>query len=76
MRRARLRTTHGDRATAERIAAALEPDGTAEMTTTVDGDAVVTTVERERASGLAATVDDYLVNLRVAARLATETHDT
>ncbi|MFB6074621.1 MAG: KEOPS complex subunit Pcc1 [Haloarculaceae archaeon] len=70
MRRARLRTTHGDTATAERIAAALAPDNTAEMDTRVEGDAVVTTVERGTTGGLQSTVDDYVVNLRVAARLA------
>ena len=70
MRRASIRTTHGDAGTAERIAAALAPDNTTEMETTVDGDAVVTTVERDSTGGLHATVDDYVVNLQVAARLA------
>jgi len=70
MRRAELRTVHGDAATAERIAAALRPDNTDQMRTTVDGDAVRTTVERETTSGLRATVDDYVVNLQVAAQLS------
>ena len=76
MRRARIRTTHDDAATAERIAAALEPDNTAEMETTVDGDAVVTTVERDSTGGLHATVDDYVVNLQVATRLASHAGST
>ncbi|WP_276272428.1 KEOPS complex subunit Pcc1 [Haloarcula litorea] len=74
MRRATLRTTHGSADAAERVAAALRPDNTDEMTTRVDGDAVVTTVERESTGGLQSTVDDYVVNLRVAAQLA-ERHD-
>ncbi|ELZ22781.1 KEOPS complex Pcc1-like subunit [Halosimplex carlsbadense 2-9-1] len=68
MRRATITTTHGDDA-AERVAAALAPDNTAEMATRVEGDAVVTTVEREETSGLRSTVDDYVVNCRVADRL-------
>jgi|GEM_PF-955559 len=69
MRRATITTTHGDAADAERVAAALAPDNTAEMATRVEGDAVVTTVEREATSGLRSTVDDYVVNCRVADRL-------
>jgi len=68
MRRATITTTHGDDA-AERVAAALAPDNTAEMATRVEGGAVVTTVEREETSGLRSTVDDYVVNCRVADRL-------
>ncbi|MFC7028491.1 KEOPS complex subunit Pcc1 [Halomicroarcula sp. GCM10025710] len=67
----RARTTHGSPAAAERIAAALEPDNTDEMDTHVNDDAVVTTVERDTTSGLQSTVDDYVVNLRVAAQLRT-----
>ncbi|WP_436927257.1 KEOPS complex subunit Pcc1 [Halosimplex amylolyticum] len=69
MRRATITTTHGDEDAAMRVAASLAPDNTAEMTTCVDGDAVVTTVTRERTGGLRSTVDDYVVNCRVAARL-------
>jgi hypothetical protein len=76
MRRAELRTTHGSPAAAERIAAALEPDNTDEMDTRVDDDAVVTTVERETTSGLQSTVDDYVVNLRVAAQLTNDTTES
>ncbi|MFB6194903.1 MAG: KEOPS complex subunit Pcc1 [Haloplanus sp.] len=63
MKRARVETTHDDAAT---VAAALRPDNTPSMATTVDGDVVSTTVERETASGLQSTVDDYVVNLTVA----------
>jgi hypothetical protein len=84
MRRARLRTQHASADAAERIAAALVPDNTAEMATRVEGDAVVTEIERETTGGLHATVDDYVVNLTVAAQLTdrdgdpstTDTHDT
>lgn len=73
MRRATLRTTH---ARPEVVAAALRPDNTAEMTTEVEGDRVVTTIERETTSGLRSTVDDYVVNLTVAAQLADDRPDT
>jgi len=67
MRRAEIRTTHDS---PERVAHAVRPDNTDEMTTRVEGDAVVTTVERGSTGGLQATVDDYVVNIRVAAQLA------
>jgi len=72
MRRAEIRTDHGSPAAAERIAAAVRPDNTAEMATRVEGDAVVTTIERDATAGLSSTVDDYVVNLRVAAQLTNE----
>ena len=71
MNRAEIRTTHGDERTAAAVAAALEPDNTEEMTTRVEGDAVVTEIERETTGGLQATADDYVVNLEVAAQLST-----
>jgi len=70
---ATLSTTHER---PEVVAAALWPDNTAEMTTEVEGDRVVTTIERETASGLRTTADDYVVNLAVAAQLTTDRHDT
>jgi tRNA threonylcarbamoyladenosine modification (KEOPS) complex Pcc1 subunit len=78
MRRATITTDHDDRETAEYVARAVTPDNTAEMTTQVDDDAVVTTIERESTSGLHATIDDYVVNLTVAAQLADHptTNDT
>lgn len=54
----------------EVIAAAIEPDNTAEMETTVVDDAIVTTIEREQTGGLRSTVDDYVVNLTVALEVA------
>ncbi|MFC7138949.1 KEOPS complex subunit Pcc1 [Halosimplex aquaticum] len=75
MRRATITTTHGDEEAATRVAAALAPDNTAEMDTRVDGDAVVTAVTRETTGGLRSTVDDYVVNCRVASRLGAEGDD-
>jgi hypothetical protein len=63
MRMATIRTTHVDAAT---VAAAVCPDNTPEMETTVDGGTVVTTIERESTGGLQSTVDDYVVNVGVA----------
>ncbi|MHB9285698.1 KEOPS complex subunit Pcc1 [Halobacteriales archaeon Cl-PHB] len=70
MRRARIETSHDDAETAQVIAAALTPDNTAEMQTTVDGATVTTTIDRETTGGLQSTADDYVVNLEVAAQLA------
>jgi hypothetical protein len=67
-RRATLRTTHADAAA---VARSLAPDNTAQMDTRVEGDRVVTTVERETTGGLRATVDDYVTNLQVADELHT-----
>jgi tRNA threonylcarbamoyladenosine modification (KEOPS) complex Pcc1 subunit len=67
MRRATIRT---EVPAPERVAAAVRPDNTPEMETRVDGDEVVTTIERESTSGLRSTVDDYVVNLRVAVQTA------
>ena len=66
-RRATIRTEHDDPA---RIARAIRPDNTDEMTTEVEGDAVVTRIERGTTGGLHATVDDYVVNLDVANTVA------
>ena len=51
---------------AGRVARALAPDNTASMTTRTDGATVQTDIERDTTGGLQATVDDYVVNLRVA----------
>lgn len=76
MRQARIETVHGDERTAELIAAALSPDNTAEMETTVSDGTVVTTIARETTGGLQSNVDDYVVNLQVAAQLATTDGDS
>jgi len=63
MKRARVETTHDDAVT---VAAALRPDNTPSMSTTVTDDIVHTAIDRETAGGLQSTVDDYVVNLTVA----------
>ncbi len=74
-RRATLRTTHDD---PDIVAAALTPDNTESMQTTVEGDELVTTIERDSTGGLQSTVDDYVVNVTVAETViaATRTHTT
>jgi len=67
--RATLRTTHAAPGT---VAAALEPDNTEEMDTRVEDGRVTTTVARDSPGGLRSTVDDYVVNLDVADRIADE----
>jgi hypothetical protein len=69
-RRARIRTVHDH---PEAIAAAIAPDNTESMATTIDGDAVVTTIERPTTGGLRTTVDDYVSNLTVAQRITDTT---
>lgn len=61
--RAVLRTRHDAPAI---VARAVVPDHTDRLETTVEGEHVVTRIERPDAGGLRATVDDYVVNLRVA----------
>lgn len=72
MRRARLTTDHDTPEAATRVARALVPDNTAEMATRVEGSRVVTTIERSSTGSLHATVDDYIVNLQLAADLGDE----
>ena len=64
-RTATVRTEHAAAATA----AALGPDETDSMRTRVDGDVVACTVARPTTGGLQSTLDDHLVNLRVADRV-------
>lgn len=75
-RRARIETDHGDSETAQAVADALAPDNTASMETSVDGAAVITTIERDSTGGLQSTVDDYVVNLQMARQLLTTDGDT
>ena len=65
-RTATLRTDHGTPTRAEWVAAAVEPDNTDSMATTVDGSGVRTAIERETTGGLQTTVDDYVVNIGIA----------
>ena len=66
LRTATLRTDHATPTRAEWVAAAVEPDNTDSMATSVDGTAVRTEITRETTGGLQTTVDDYVVNLGVA----------
>lgn len=80
-KRATLRTRHED---PDVVARAVRPDNTDAMETTVadgdpggrassdqsDGGRVVTRIERPTTGGLRSTVDDYVVNLRVAEQVA------
>ena len=65
-RRATIRTTHH---AADLVAGALAPDDTESTAVTADGDTVVCRIERPTTGGLRSTVDDYVVNLRVATRI-------
>ena len=67
MKRATIRTRFDH---ADVIAASVSPDNTPEMDTRVEGDCILTTIERGTTGGLQSTVDDYVVNLSVAARTA------
>ncbi|TKX86153.1 hypothetical protein EXE43_09800 [Halorubrum sp. SS5] len=71
-RTATVRTEHADAAT---VAAALAPDETDSMRTRVDGDVVACAVERPTTGGLQSTLDDHLVNLRVADRVIERARD-
>ncbi|MFW5965306.1 MAG: KEOPS complex subunit Pcc1 [Halodesulfurarchaeum sp.] len=51
------------------VAAALRPDNTDQMTTELDGNTVVTTIERETTGGLRSTLDDYVRSLIVAGEI-------
>ncbi|WP_435154106.1 KEOPS complex subunit Pcc1 [Haladaptatus sp. DFWS20] len=76
MRRATIRT---ELEAADRIAASLEPDNTPEIETSVDDGTIVTHIERETTGGLQSTVDDYVINLSVAAQtvqIANDYNDT
>ncbi len=62
----------------ETIAAAIAPDNTDDVETTVTDGQVVTTMCRDRTASLEATVDDYVLNLAVAtdvARIARQQSD-
>ncbi len=65
--RAELSTTVAD---PETVAAAIAPDNTDDVETTVTDGRVVTTIHRDRTASLEATVDDYVLNLAVAIDVA------
>lgn len=62
-RTAQVQTTHRDAAT---VAAAVRPDNTDSMRTTVTNGHITTHIERETTGGLESSVDDYVVNVTVA----------
>ena len=65
-----LRTNHASDEDAATLAAALRPDNTESMDTRVEGEEIVTTIERDTTGGLHSTADDYVVNLTVAETVA------
>ncbi|HII99777.1 MAG TPA: hypothetical protein HA272_11125 [Methanoregula sp.] len=48
------------------IAASLKPDNLRSMTTTAEGDRVITKITGTQARSVIASVDDYLMNLAIA----------
>jgi hypothetical protein len=60
-------TRYRDPPTAAVVAGAVRPDNTGDVTTRVDGATVRTEVRRGSVGGLSSSVDDYVVNLGVAA---------
>jgi hypothetical protein len=59
------RITTGHR-NAECVALALAPDNLRSMTTTADGDHVITMIEGTQLRSVIASMDDYLMNLTIA----------
>lgn len=68
-----LRTTHER---AEIVAAAITPDNTDEMETTVQEGVIRTTIERPTTGGLRATATDYIANLQVADAVASHANQS
>ncbi|QDX41308.1 KEOPS complex subunit Pcc1 [Salarchaeum sp. JOR-1] len=56
------------------VANAVRPDNTAQMQTEVRDESVVTHIERPSVGGLRTTLDDYTVNVTVAAEVAQHAH--
>lgn len=65
-RDATIETEHADAETAATVAAAVRPDNTADVATTVAGATIRTEITRETTGGLQSSVDDYVVNCSVA----------
>ena len=59
----RITTVHGNAAC---VASALAPDNLRSMTTTAEGDHVITMIEGSQLRSVIASVDDYLMNLAIA----------
>jgi len=64
---ATVATRYRDPATAAVVGGAVRPDNTSDVTTTVDGATVRTDVQRGSVGSLSSSVDDYVVNIGVAA---------
>ncbi len=64
---ATVATQYRDPTTAAVVAGAVRPDNTSDVTTAVDGATVRTEVRRESVGSLSSSVDDYVVNVGVAA---------
>lgn len=62
--RVRFETSH---ASADDVAASIQPDNTDEIETRVEDGRVVTVIERESPGSARTTADDYLRNLSIAA---------
>ncbi|MFB6284303.1 MAG: KEOPS complex subunit Pcc1 [Halobacteria archaeon] len=56
----------------DEVARCLEPDNTEEMETYVEGERVVTRIEREEIGSLRSTADDYVKNLVLAIEMFSE----
>lgn len=57
------------------VSAAVRPDHTADIETTVEAGTVVTTITRPSLGSLAATLDDYIVAVQVATTVASLAND-
>ncbi len=64
---ATVATQYRDPTTAAVVAGAVRPDNTSDVTTAVDGATVRTEVRRGSVGSLSSSVDDYVVNVGVAA---------
>lgn len=61
-----IETRHADARAARTVARAIEPDNTDDVVTESAGATVRTTITRPTTGGLQSSVDDYVVNVRVA----------
>lgn len=59
----RITTGHGN---ARCVASSLAPDNLRSMTTTAEGDQVITMIEGTQLRSVIASMDDYLMNLTIA----------
>ncbi|MDY6866245.1 MAG: KEOPS complex subunit Pcc1 [Halobacteriota archaeon] len=64
--RGMISLSHKGRDVVAVIAASLRPDNMSNMETVIKDDAIVTSIETDRLSSLISTIDDYLMNAKVA----------